>query len=70
MNAKLQLTEEFSAGAARLRVDVYGGEPLEVIVGQPWGGQAHDERLQFRPDDVGLQELLPRGSSYPCTTEG
>ena len=32
MNAKLQLTEEFSAGAARLRVDVYGGEPREHVL--------------------------------------
>lgn len=32
MNATLQLTEEFSAGAARLRVDVYGGEPREHVL--------------------------------------
>jgi hypothetical protein len=32
MNAKLQLTEEFSAGDARLRVDVYGGEPREHVL--------------------------------------
>jgi hypothetical protein len=32
MNANLQLTEEFSAGAARLRVDVYGGEPREHVL--------------------------------------
>ena len=32
MNAKLQLTEEFSAGAARLRVDVYGGEPRQHVL--------------------------------------
>ena len=32
MNDKLQLTEEFSAGAARLRVDVYGGEPREHVL--------------------------------------
>lgn len=32
MNAKLQLTEEFSAGAARLRVDVLGGEPREHVL--------------------------------------
>ncbi len=32
MNAKLQLTEEFSAGAARLRVDVFGGEPREHVL--------------------------------------
>jgi hypothetical protein len=32
MNAKLQLTEEFSAGAARLRVDVYGAEPREHVL--------------------------------------
>ena len=32
MNAKLQLREEFSAGAARLRVDVYGGEPREHVL--------------------------------------
>jgi hypothetical protein len=32
MNATLQLTEEFSAGAARLRVDVYGDEPREHVL--------------------------------------
>jgi hypothetical protein len=32
MNAKPQLTEEFSAGAARLRVDVTGGEPREHVL--------------------------------------
>lgn len=32
MNDRLQLTEEFSAGAARLRVDVYGGEPREHVL--------------------------------------
>jgi hypothetical protein len=32
MNTKLQLTEEFSAGAARLRVDVYGGEAREHVL--------------------------------------
>ncbi len=32
MNDKLQLTEEFSASGARLRVDVYGGEPREHVL--------------------------------------
>jgi len=32
MNDHLQLTEEFSAGAARLRVDVLGGEPREHVL--------------------------------------
>ena len=32
MNGDLQLTEEMSAGAARLRVDVYGGEPREHVL--------------------------------------
>jgi hypothetical protein len=32
MNAKLQLTEEYSSGAARLRVDVYGGAPREHVL--------------------------------------
>jgi hypothetical protein len=32
MNEKLQLSEEFSAETARLRVDVYGGEPLEHVL--------------------------------------
>jgi hypothetical protein len=32
MNDTLQLTEEFSAGDARLRVDVYGGEPREHVL--------------------------------------
>jgi hypothetical protein len=32
MNEKLQLSEEFSAEAARLRVDVYGAEPLEHVL--------------------------------------
>jgi hypothetical protein len=32
MNDKLQLTEEFSAGDARLRVDVYGAEPREHVL--------------------------------------
>ena len=32
MNETLRLTEEFSAGAARLRVDVYGGEPREHVL--------------------------------------
>lgn len=32
MNATLQLTEEMSAGAARLRVDVYGGAPREHVL--------------------------------------
>jgi len=32
MNTTLQLTEEFSAGAARLRVDVYGAEPREHVL--------------------------------------
>jgi len=32
MNEKLQLTEEMSAGAARLRVDVYGNEPREHVL--------------------------------------
>ncbi len=32
MNDTLQLIEEMSAGAARLRVDVYGGEPREHVL--------------------------------------
>ncbi|MEI7745125.1 MAG: hypothetical protein WCK58_15420 [Chloroflexota bacterium] len=32
MNSNLRLTEEFSAGQARLRVDVYGGEPREHVL--------------------------------------
>jgi hypothetical protein len=32
MNDSLQLTEEFSAGAARLRVDVYGGQPRPHVL--------------------------------------
>jgi hypothetical protein len=32
MNGQLQLTEEMSAGAARLRVDVYGGEPRQHVL--------------------------------------
>ncbi|NJD29084.1 MAG: hypothetical protein FIA92_12415 [Chloroflexi bacterium] len=32
MNNQLQLTEEMSAGPARLRVDVYGGEPREHVL--------------------------------------
>ena len=32
MNDTLQLTEEFSAGAARLRVDVHGGAPRAHVL--------------------------------------
>ena len=32
MNETLQLTEEMSAGAARLRVDVYGTEPRDHVL--------------------------------------
>jgi len=32
MNDQLQLTEEFSAGAARLRVDVHGGTPRDHVL--------------------------------------
>jgi hypothetical protein len=32
MNGQLQLSEEMSAGTARLRVDVYGGEPREHVL--------------------------------------
>ncbi|MCI4354646.1 MAG: hypothetical protein L3K06_04705 [Thermoplasmata archaeon] len=32
MNDQLQLSEEMSAGAARLRVDVFGGEPREHVL--------------------------------------
>jgi hypothetical protein len=32
MNDQLQLSEEMSAGSARLRVDVYGSEPLEHVL--------------------------------------
>jgi len=32
MNDTLQLSEEFSAGAARLRVDVFGGAPREHVL--------------------------------------
>jgi hypothetical protein len=32
MDDKLQLTEEFSAGAARLRVDVHGGPPRDHVL--------------------------------------
>jgi len=32
MNDTLRLTEEFSAGDARLRVDVYGGDPREHVL--------------------------------------
>jgi hypothetical protein len=32
MNPKLQLSEEMSAGSARLRVDVYGDEPREHVL--------------------------------------
>ena len=32
MSAPLQLSEELSAGPARLRVDVYGAEPLEHVL--------------------------------------
>lgn len=32
MNGQLRLTEEMSAGTARLRVDVYGGEPRDHVL--------------------------------------
>jgi len=32
MNDQLQLSEEMSAGSARLRVDVYGGDPREHVL--------------------------------------
>ena len=32
MTGSLRLTEEMSAGAARLRVDVYGGEPRDHVL--------------------------------------
>lgn len=32
MNAQLQLSEEMSAGTARLRVDVYGSQPLDHVL--------------------------------------
>jgi len=32
MNDQLQLREEMAAGAARLRVDVYGPEPREHVL--------------------------------------
>ncbi len=32
MNDQLQLSEEMSAGTARLRVDVHGGEPREHVL--------------------------------------
>ena len=32
MSPTLQLSEELSAGPARLRIDVYGGEPLEHVL--------------------------------------
>ena len=32
MTSELQLSEEFTAGSARLRVDVHGGEPLEHVL--------------------------------------
>jgi hypothetical protein len=32
MSERLQLSEEMSAGSARLRVDVYGGEPREHVL--------------------------------------
>jgi hypothetical protein len=32
MNQTLQLSEELSAGPARLRIDVHGGEPLEHVL--------------------------------------
>jgi hypothetical protein len=32
MTGPLRLTEEMSAGAARLRVDVYGGEPRDHVL--------------------------------------
>jgi len=32
MNDQLQLSEEMSAGTARLRVDVYGREPREHVL--------------------------------------
>jgi hypothetical protein len=32
MNQTLRLSEEMSAGSARLRIDVYGGDPLEHVL--------------------------------------
>ena len=54
MNDLLQLSEEMSAGAARLRVDVYGGEPRERVLEDM-------SFLNYRLADVRLEPTVTLG---------
>jgi hypothetical protein len=61
MNDQPQLTEEFSAGAARLRVDVHGGEPREHVL---------DDLtfLNYRLADVRISPRSPCPTPTSCGT--
>ncbi len=54
MNEPLQLSEEMSAGAARLRVDVHGGEPREHVLEDM-------NFLNYRLADVRLEPAVTLG---------
>ena len=54
MNEPLQLSEEMSAGAARLRVDVHGGEPREHVLEDM-------NFLNYRLADVRLEAAVTLG---------
>ncbi len=56
MNEELRLSEEMSAGAARLRVDVYGGQPREHVLEDM-------NFLSYRLADVRLEPRVTLGEA-------
>ena len=53
MTAKLRLSEELSAGPAKLRIDVYGGEPIEHVLDDM-------NFLNYRLADVRIEPMVTR----------
>jgi hypothetical protein len=70
MNEHLRLTEEMSAGGARLRIDVYGGEPREHVLDDMTflnyrlADVRIEPRISLSEPDIVWQQDGPKGISY------
>ena len=61
MSGNLQLSEQLSAGPARLRVDVYGADPVDHVLEDM-------NFLDYRLADVRISPRVQRGVSPSFTT--
>jgi hypothetical protein len=70
MSSSLQLSEEMSAGPARLRVDVYGTEPLEHVLDDLTFLNYRLADVRISPEvtldepDIVWRQDVPKGMSY------